>query len=179
MDIPKWAIISLGKQGPCGVCRPVCALLVTGPSQRTPWLGRETMAQKAGLRQRAAPPPPPPHPPLAPLLTLTLSTGPRGLRQPSLIKWYFPHTKEASALIPRQPTPNSCFTAREHNERGPCFNPKVGYHGNLVIHADQSLFNANQDNRSPLLSNERHLLGQKTKTVDHCDQTRKEFNACK
>ena len=123
-------------------------------------------------RQRASPP-------SAPLLTLALSTGPRGLRQPSLIKWYFPHTKEASALIPRQPTPNSCFTAREHNEHGPCFNPKVGYHCNLVIHADQSLFNANQDNRSPLLSNERHLLGQKTKMADHCDQTRKEFNACK
>lgn len=131
MIIPKLVIISLGKQGQIGVC----ASLVTGPPQKRP--RREARVQKTASPERAA---------CSPLLI----AGPRDSTQPSLIKWYFPHTKAASGLILSQLTPPSFFPAREHNERGPCLNPKVGYHSNLIIHADQSLFNANQDNRSAL-----------------------------
>lgn len=133
MIIPKLVIISLGKQARLGCvipCAPCWSLGHhkgrLGPGYRRP----------LPLKEQPAPP--------------LLTVGPRGSTQPSLIKWYFPHTKAASDLILSQLTPPSFFPAREHNERGPCLNPKVGYHSNLIIHADQSLFNANQENRSAL-----------------------------
>lgn len=135
MIIPKLVIISLGKQARLGCVVPCAPRWSLGLHKRRLGPGREARVQKTASPERAA---------RSPLL----SAGPRGSTQPSLIKWYFPHTKAASDLILGQPTPPSFFPAREHNERGPCLNPKVGYHGNLIIHADQSLFNANQDNRS-------------------------------
>lgn len=135
MLIPKLIIVSLDKQVGSGRVVPCAPCWTLGLHGRH--FGREAWVQKTSSHERATSSP-------------LLAARPHGLAQPSLIKWYFPHTKEASGLILNRPTPPSFFPAREHNERGPCLNPKVGYHSNLVIPADQSLFNANQDNRSAL-----------------------------
>lgn len=130
MIIPNLVIISLGKQAKSGCVCPYWSLGLHKGG------GGLKNGRLLPLKEQPALP--------------FLISEPHGSTQPSLIKWYFPHTKAASDLIPSQLTPPSFFPAREHNERGPCPNPKVGYHSNLIIHADQSLFDANQDNRSAL-----------------------------
>lgn len=139
MIIPKLVIISLGKQARLGCVIPCAPHWLLGLHKRG-WGLEERPGYRRLLPLKEQPAPPP---------TISL-LDPAARHRPCLIKWYFPHTKAASDLIFSTPTPPSFFPAREYNERGPCLNPKVGYHRNLIIHADQSLFNANQDNRSAL-----------------------------
>lgn len=130
--IPKLAIISLGKQARSG-----CVSLA---------------AQWAPLHKRGGADSPPDEKEEVPRPAPAFSwREPRHWIRPSLIKWYFPHTKAASGLIPGRLTP-----LLSSPRRGSTMSPdlvliqKVGYHGNLIIRTDQSLFNANQDTGSAL-----------------------------